>query len=326
MTERVSPKDVRTGDVISFQSYIGLPKGKTPETNIGIVMDGHEKDGKLLGFDVFPLTAHDLDQFIPNDDTHYMIGRRDILNIGDMGLDTEKNYRLNYKGHIVPNSGEFLNADGKGGVTRLGSLTGSSLLGYIIERSMKSENNHGSFFGSSAEMARLKGNTPNTTMIKIQESQSVERGKKLSIERERQDFAGEDTQVITKAVNSNTSCKKIRKKRANTPHGEGKVRDISLNDATKMSLIPEDVATFFSQAHDARRKPLETLKQVFELSDKNPELIQRWQERANEAGNMVEDARTAWFSFMKDITSSDPSAQEKYDGVETHYAENHAHG
>ncbi|MGH1376331.1 MAG: hypothetical protein ACRBCK_08285 [Alphaproteobacteria bacterium] len=325
MTERVSPKDIRTGDVISFQSYLGLPKGKSAETNIGIVMNNHEKDGNLLGFDVFPLTEHEQDQYVPNDDTHYMIGRRDTLNIGDMGLDTDKNYRLNYKGHIVPNNGEYLNTDGKGGVTRLGSLTGSTLLGYIIERSLKSENNHGAFFGSSAEMTRLKGSAPSMSMVKIQESQSVEQGKSLKIERERQDFSSEDTQTITKAVKSDTSIKKIRKKRANTPHGEGKIRDISLNDATKISLIPEGVAEFFSQAHDARRKPLETLKQVFDLSDKNPELIQRWQERANEAGNVIEDAQTAWFSFMKDVTSSDPEKLEKYNNVETYYAEN-AHG
>lgn len=322
MSERVSPKDIRIGDVITFRRHLGLPEGKSPKTNTGLVMNHHEKDGKLLGFDVFPLTEHSQDEFIPNDDTHYMIGRRDVISINDMGLNSDKNHRLNFKGHIIPNSGEYLNEDCKGGVNRLGSLAGSTLLGYLAERSMRSQGNYGAFFASSVEMARLKGNAPNMTMIRIEETQSVERGKNLQKERERQDFSGDDTITVCKGAKSEIGSEKIRKQRANTPHGEGKIRDISLEDAAKLSLISGGVEKFFSQAHDARRKPFETLQQVFDIADKNPELIQRWQQRANESGNMVEEAKTAWFNFMGDVTSDDPERLERYDGVETYYAEN----
>ncbi|MGH1402775.1 MAG: hypothetical protein ACRBDL_00880 [Alphaproteobacteria bacterium] len=323
MTERVSPKSIITGDVISFQSYLGLPEGQKPDTNIGIVIDIHEKDSEIAGFDVFPLTEYELGNFVPNDEKHYMIGRRETTNIDYMGLDIEKNYRLSYKGHVVPNRGQYLNEDGKGGITRHGSLSTTPLLGDIIKKAMRSNNNFGAFLGSSAEVARLKGNAAFNPLQHIQETRSVEKGKNLLAEQLRQDIENGDARIIQTKAKNITTQKKIIKRRANTPHADGTIRDISLTDATALSLIPQNVADFFSQAHDARRKPLETLRQVFSLSDQNPDLIQRWQEKADQDGDMNAAVKDGWYNFMRDVTSNDPSAHEKYEGVETHYSENY---
>lgn len=297
MVERISPKSVMSGDVIEFYGYMGQPSSEAARKRQGLVVDIKEKDGKVLGFDVFPLTPYKLDQFVKNDATNYMIGRRDLQDIAAMGLDTQLNYRLAYKGHVVLNAPVHLSNDGKGGVTRHGSIAGSNLLGEILMHAQKSKQNFGAFLGSSAQLAQLKGNVKESYLDKIHENRAVERGKNVHHERERQDRENGAIRVVRVTATASPQEKGIRKVRKNTPHSEGIVHDISLTEAAAKSFLSKAEVKQLSQIFDGRCKPLETLRDAFQLLEKNP---RQFAKLSKGDAALEQRVKGAWVSFLEE--------------------------
>lgn len=319
--QRISPKAVLQGDIIQFHKHLARDGTPTADTHIGVVVDFlRDKQQKLMGFEVFPLKALPKEDWQPNDAHHYLIHRQKDLKAID--LDTDHNYRLQYKSYIIPNSGAYLNEDHKGGVQRVASMNDTTLFASILTYADRLEIGLGRFFNGSREAKQLQGKDRQTALQKITESHSVEQGRKLSIERERQDSY--DSTVVSSTVKLDSSePEKIRKRRANTLHNSAVIKDISVTDAALKGVISAETANALTTEFDKRRKkPLITLGQFYELAQDKPKAFKSL---AKASGIDEETLRSAVTSAHAQFLTAmnAPHSKSIYDDVHTDYDENH---
>ncbi len=318
---RVSHKDIVQGDIIQFESHMERVGTPPANTNIGLVIDfiKDRKTDDIAGFEIFPLKAYSKDQFIQNDNEHYMISKEnDII---DIDLDPTQNYRVQFKSHIIPNHGVYLNEDKKGGVVRRGSAHATPLFGFILDRANRSEINLSKFFRGSTEISRLQGGRKETPTQKIIDSQSVEQGKNIHVERERQD-SYDSTVISSKVSNTESKTRRTHKKRKGTDHKDGIVKDITIEDAKKIKLINADVAKGLSTEFDKRRtKPLTTLGQFSDLAINNPKALKKLANTINMNPDELKlSITTAHAKFLTDMNNGSMTA---YKNVDTDFDEDH---
>ncbi len=319
--QRISPKSVLQGDIIQFEKHLARDGTPTADTNMGVVVDFiRDKQQQLMGYEIFPLKAHPKDNWLPNDPNNYMIDRPKDLKAID--LDPDKNYRLQYKSHIIPNSGEYLNEDKKGGVQRVGSMNDTTLFASILTHADRLEINLGRFFNGSREAKQLQGTDRKTAVQKIEENQSVEQGRKLSIEQERQD-SYDATLVSSKVTNDACDTKKIRKRRSNTQHKNGIIKDISLEDAERKGVLDSKTVSALTTEFDKRRtKPLVTLGQFYELAHDKPKAFSSLAKASgadeNELRSTVTEAHAEFLTAMNSAET-----RSSYNDVNTNFDESH---
>lgn len=267
----VSPKKIEPGDVIAYYGHTGQaePNTKPSYGLVHAVIRG--PDNNISGFEVFPLTAYALGTHVPNDKYNYMIGRHYESVIREMGLDPNNNHRIQYDNKIVANDPSHLSNEGKGGVTRSGTMKLSGLFDQIRNHIATIHINHIGLLGLEQDLRHLQGTRAGSSMSAIETYRLGEAGRINALERARQDeaAAAEDAVIIERGFLPAPTKERQGRRRRN-PLGAGLISDISLDDATKAGLITTKAHDFLLEKHGSGKSP-GTLREAFILVTKTPE-------------------------------------------------------
>lgn len=173
---KISPTSVMYGDVIEFYDCMENSGAPSDEPVLGIVVDIKDSDNKILGYRVLPLEAEPKNFYV-KEPNFYMIGNR--RDVDDMGLNTDRNYKVHYGELFVANNKEHVSAPGdknkSRGVRRLGTLQGTDL----FERICRKRNND--------LPLELHGFSRSSAMERIEDYQMASQGENVHKARARQD-------------------------------------------------------------------------------------------------------------------------------------------
>lgn len=315
MPRKVTADDITTGDVIAFHNHTENQDERHEKPSFGLVVSTHDKDDTVETFSVLELAQIRNDTFLQNDKNHYMISRGNVDAIDAMGLDTRYNYRLNYRPLTVANSPDHLSADGQSStVKKYGSLDGHALFETITDHL-----DNLSRQSLSSDLKHLTGQANSPVFGNIETYEQSERGKSKYRERERQDQENGGRIISRRVTRGDDTAPRKRRRRSNTDSVS--LPDISLDDATKVDLLSKEAAQFFKDTQDKRAAPVQTLRQIFELSDRAQARLEKKWDSTYE--HPLTTAKRAWQTmFLPDVISLDSdTVRERYEGIKTSYTQ-----
>lgn len=344
---RVSPFDIEIGDIISFQKHIDQPEDAHPSEMHGMVLSMHtqmvpaERKAdldkgitevpKILGYEVLPLKPYDKGIYKENDPKNFMLTYRG--DIENMGLNTEKNYRISYSPVTVAYP-EHMNKDGKGGVHRSGTLNATSLLDTILLHAERASQTLSAFFNDAKQRNNLQS-VNSQQMTKIEEDRISEAGVNAHVKRILQDKEAADekareeqkpTDVVTRKLSAvSPPPKRPRKKSKNRKELKGAViRDISLKDAGEIGLIHSDITNALTQHFRKTSDIPKTLQKLVEFADEKPQQLEKICEKAgldahNPKDGVITLINEARQNFFDTILKSKDDSEFTQQGIKTHY-------
>ena len=172
---KISPNSVMYGDVIEFYDCLENRGDPSDTPLVGLVVDIKENKQHVLGLRVLPLEEESRNHYIEKGNNFYLVSN--VHDVDDMGLNTDRVYKVLYSELTVANHPEHVGGLGceHKGVRRHGTLQGTDLFEKIVRH--RNNNVPGSL--------GFKGN--GNTIEDIETYQMPEKGKNVYKARARQD-------------------------------------------------------------------------------------------------------------------------------------------